>query len=271
MKDPKNLAETTWQIIWHARKAEPKECLLTFVELFLLKFLSDNLPKSTLPEAYRFYFLLEDPASFLAKHGMTAIEYYVKRIRPKFQELFPANLAASDSALSSMFGLMDVKSPTSIIDHFAFYRSDETVAGYNRTFLEILEAFNKFGPLTAIDPEFKLRLYETFLRRSARQQKIGQFFTPRNVVRPMIKMAQLNRLPDGATVLDPAAGVGGFVLEPLLFNDALPGNLRFEAGKPIRRVRTVGLDVDAHLHMLAKANMLVRVRPRPHRILPAKS
>jgi len=258
-KDPKPLAETTWQLIWHATKAEPKECLLTFVEIFLLKFLSDNLPTATLPEAYRFYFLLDDPASFLSKHGMTAIEYYVKFIRPKFQELFPADVAANDTAITSMLGLPDIKSPTSIINGFAFYKSDDTLSGYNRTFLEILEAFKKFGPLTEIDPEFKLRLYETFLRRSARQQKLGQFFTPRNVVRPMIRMAQLAKLPDGATVLDPAAGVGGFVLEPLLFKEALPNNVEFVSGKPRRRIRTIGLDVDLNLHMLAKANMLIHL------------
>lgn len=258
-KDPKPLAETTWQIIWHATKAEPKECLLTFVELFLLKFLSDNLPTATLPEAYRFYFLLEDPATFLSKHGMTAIEYYVKFIRPKFQELFPSDQVAQDTAINSMLGVSEVKSPTSIINGFAFHKSDETISGYNRTFLEILEAFKKFGPLTAIDPEFKLRLYETFLRRSARQQKLGQFFTPRNVVRPMIRMAQLGKLSDGAVVLDPAAGVGGFVLEPLLFDEALPNNVEFVAGKSKRRVRTIGLDVDLNLHMLAKANMLIHL------------
>ena len=54
MRDPKPLAETVWQLIWHATKAEPKECLLTFVEIFMLKFLSDNLPYTVLPRDYRF-------------------------------------------------------------------------------------------------------------------------------------------------------------------------------------------------------------------------
>jgi type I restriction enzyme M protein len=60
-------------------------------------------------------------------------------------------------------------------------------------------------------------------------------------------------------VLDPAAGVGGFVLEPLLFDGALPNNVEFVAGKSKRRVRTIGLDVDLNLHMLAKANMLIHL------------
>jgi type I restriction enzyme M protein len=43
LKDPTDLAKRIWQKIWQATKEEPKACLLTFVELFMLKFLSDNL------------------------------------------------------------------------------------------------------------------------------------------------------------------------------------------------------------------------------------
>lgn len=260
IKDPKPLAESVWQIIWHATKAEPKECLLTFVEIFVLKFLSDNLPKSVLPEAYSFYSLTIDPAEFLKRHGKTAIEYYVSTIRPHIKTIFPDNIIVQDTSIPPLFGLSTIVSKTSIINGFAFLRSSETsIASFNRTFVEILEAFQEFGPLTSIDPEFKLRLYETFLRRSARQQKLGQFFTPRNIVRAMIRMARLNKLPDSAVLLDPAAGVGGFVLEPMLFPDALPDNIRFERGVPKRRIKTLGIDVDMNLHILGKANMLIHL------------
>jgi type I restriction-modification system DNA methylase subunit len=261
VKDPKPLAETVWQIIWHATKEEPKQCLLTFIEIFVLKFLSDNLPTSALPEANRFYELLLDPVDFERKHGVTAIEYYVSAIRPQIKRLFPDKVVVQDTDLPKLFGLKTLVSGTSVINGFAFLKTSDhtTVASYNRTFREILEAFHAFGPLTTIDPEFKLRLYETFLKRSARQQKLGQFFTPRNIVRPMIRMAQLGKLPDGAVVLDPAAGVGGFILEPMLIADALPDNVRFEKGRALRRVKTIGVDVDANTHILGKANMLLHL------------
>jgi hypothetical protein len=258
IKDPAPLAETVWQIIWHATKEEPKQCLLTFVEVFVLKFLSDNLPLKTLPEAFRFYTLNIDPKKFQDTHGATAIEYYVTKIRPFIKSLFPDNTVAQDPAIAAIFGLSTIVSKTSIINGFAFLKSStDTLAGFNRTFLEILSHFQTFGPLTSIDPEFKLRLYETFLRRSARQQKLGQFFTPRNVVRSMIRMARLDTLPGNAVVLDPAAGVGGFVLEPLLLVPKLAKNTAFGHGRAERRIKFVGVDVDANTHILAKANTLL--------------
>jgi type I restriction enzyme M protein len=272
-KNPQQLAQTVWQIIWHATKEEPKQCLLTFVELFVLKFLSDNLPAASLPKSLSFYELLEEPAVFQTRHGKTAVTHYVTQIRPHIKTLFPDNVLAGDPFVASLFGLKTVVSKTSIINGFAFLRSStEPLDSFNRTFLEILNAFKRFGSLKSIDPEFKLRLYETFLKNTPRQQKLGQFFTPRNVVRQMIRMAQLAKLPDNAVVLDPAAGVGGFVLEPLLIEDALPDNIKITSGKPKRRVKVIGSDMDTNTHILAKANMLIHLADllrAPSTTLPA--
>ncbi|MFI7585382.1 class I SAM-dependent DNA methyltransferase [Kocuria sp. M1N1S27] len=259
-KDPTPLAERVWQLIWHATKSEPKDCLLTFVEIFVLKFLSDNLPAAVLPADLNFYRLVGDPSAFKTSTGVTEVEYYVNQIRPKIKTIFPDNTLCDDQSVPALFGMTTVVSKTSVINGFVFFSSGQsTHESYNATFRAVVHAFNEFGPLTRIDPEFKLRLYETFLRRSARQQRLGQFFTPRNVVRPMVSMAQLAKLPDGAIVLDPAAGVGGFLLEPLMWADALEDNLTVVSGKPKRRVKTIGLDVDPDLHILAKANMLLHV------------
>jgi type I restriction enzyme M protein len=259
-QDPKPLAEKIWQIIWHATKSEPKDCLLTFVEIFILKFLSDNLPHATLPTSKAFYELTGDSQEFIKTHGKSQIEYYISEIRPFIKTLFPDNTIANEPGLAEIFGLHTLVSKTSIINGFAFLKSStDSIVDYNRTFNEILKEFELFGPLVRIDSEFKLRLYETFLKRSARQQKLGQFFTPRNVVRPMIKMARLYAVPDDGVVLDPAAGVGGFILEPMIFENALAGNLTFTKGGTNRRVKTIGVDVDDDLHLLAKANMLVHL------------
>lgn len=257
-RDPAELSERVWQHIWHATKDEPKNCLLTFVELFVLKFLSDNLHKKYLPEAYRFYELLSDPKAFNDKHGKSQIEYYIEFIRPHIKKIFQDNTICDDPSIGALFGLSTLVSKTSVINGFSFLRSSAaTPSTYNQVFVDILKEFDDFGSLTSIDPEFKLRLYETFLKKSARQAKLGQFFTPRNVVRSIIKMAQIDTLSDGAVVLDPAAGVGGFVLEPMLVVPGLANNVSFKSGKPKVNIKFVGVDVDANTHILAKANMLI--------------
>lgn len=259
-KDPTPLAERVWQLIWHATKAEPKECLLTFVEIFVLKFLSDNLSYTILPKNKSFYHLVGDPADFKYENGETEIEYYINTIRPAIKSIFPDNTLCSDPKVSELFGLGSIVSKTSVINGFVFLQSSkQSPDSYNSTFRLLIEAFNDFGALVEIDPEFKLRLYETFLRRSARQQRLGQFFTPRNVVSSIITMAKLGDLPDGSVVLDPAAGVGGFILEPLMWKESLKGNIKIESGSPKRRIRTIGVDVDSDLHILAKANMLLHI------------
>jgi len=259
--DPSVLAERVWQAIWHATKKDPKPCLMSFVEIFILKFLSDNLPQRVLPEAYSFYELTRhDSKAFQGIHGKTKIEYYVQDIRPRIKSIFPDKTVVSNRSILELFGLSTLISETSVINAFAFLSSGNTsLATFDRTFVDILEYFQDFGPLTEIDPEFKLRLYETFLKKTPNKQKLGQFFTPRNIVRTMIRMARLNCLPDGAIVLDPAAGVGGFILEPLLQEEALAGNISFVNGRPRQRVRLIGLDVDTDTHILAKANTLIHV------------
>ena len=53
-------------------------------------------------------------------------------------------------------------------------------------FGEVLESFQHYdeknGSFRYVTKEFKTRLYETFLRQSAGVKKLGQYFTPRNVV-----------------------------------------------------------------------------------------
>ena len=256
LKDPTDLAKRIWQKIWQATKEEPKACLLTFVELFMLKFLSDNLSSEIMPKNLTFYELVKgNDDEFKDTHGKSQIEHYVTSIRPHVKSLFPEATVVKDESLAKLFGLGSVTSKTSVINGFAFLRSAsiESAASFNRTFMEILKDLNQFGSLTSIDPEFKMRLYETFLKNTPSQQSLGQFFTPRNVVKEIVRMAQLNKLQDGSLVLDPAAGVGGFILEPLLMDEALPNNFSIKNGKPFSRVRVVGIDSDVSTHILAKA------------------
>lgn len=97
------------------------------------------------------------------------------------------------------------------------------------------------------------RLYETLLReiRDAAGQS-GEFYTPRPVVRFMVKVTD-PRL--GETVLDPACGTGGFLTEAY---DHLFAQCRTVADRKILQTASVfGGEVKSLPYMLAEMNLLL--------------
>jgi type I restriction enzyme M protein len=78
--------------------------------------------------------------------------------------------------------------------------------------VKLLEHYDLYG----IDEDLNGRLFETFLNATMRGQELGQFFTPRTVVKFMTKMAQLKADKDHIDlVLDACCGTGGFLIEAM--------------------------------------------------------
>lgn len=75
-----------------------------------------------------------------------------------------------------------------------------------------LEHFDMFG----IDEDLNGRLFETFLSATMRGRDLGQFFTPRSVVKTMTRIAGLRATPSHQDrVIDACCGSGGFLIEAL--------------------------------------------------------
>jgi len=75
-----------------------------------------------------------------------------------------------------------------------------------------LQHFDLFG----IDEDLNGRLFETFLSATMRGRELGQFFTPRSVVKMMARLADLEATRNHQTkVLDAFSGSGGFLIEAL--------------------------------------------------------
>lgn len=227
--NPTRLAEQTWQDVWLACGQQPEACLATFIELLIFKFLSDlsvlRTDKSGVPV---------DFATVLSKSTDKILSYYYDHVRPAIKELFPPG-----------------PDGTSIINGIVL---DPKVQDLGRLFHQILERFEDFGSLRRIDPEFKSRIFERFLKKSLSVKNWGQYFTPRNVVKAMVEMSGIEFLPPNAVLADPACGVGGFVLEPLM--NKRPHDFR-SAHAP--SLRYVGWERDDKTAILAKANMLVHL------------
>ena len=86
-----------------------------------------------------------DFKTVLTKDGNT-LRYYYEYTRPYIKKLFPESKEDKTSVING-----------SVLD--------PEIEQHNFLFHSILEEFEKFGPLKNIDPAFKSRLYEKFLKK----------------------------------------------------------------------------------------------------------
>ncbi|MDO8734338.1 MAG: N-6 DNA methylase, partial [Elusimicrobiota bacterium] len=237
LKDPSPLAKKIWQDIWSVSGATPENCLYTFVELFIFKYLSDL---NVLTGFYNFYDLLK---KYETNTEEQVLEFYAETIRREIKNKFKEN----------------PKDKTTIINGTIFVsKDDKAVEGYSAVFRKVLEKFNSEGKLENIHHDFKSKIFESFLKESISKKNWGQFFTPLKVVRAIVQMTDIK---EGMKICDPACGVGKFLLEPIL--KELPRFYKIDKNrKLVRNIKLVGFDKgfdkdEQKTIILAKANMLI--------------
>lgn len=236
--NPTDLAKSIWQDIWSVSGATPENCLYTFVELFIFKYLSDL---SILKNRHSFEFLLNMQTTDSADE---ILQYYADEIRKKIKELFPYNPLDN----------------TTIINGTIFVSKDQkSVSGYSTVFIKVLKKFAEYGRLEHIDYDFKSQLFESFLKESISKKNWGQFFTPMKVIRAIEKIAK-DEIKEGAVICDPACGVGKFLLEPI--KSKLSQFYKIEDSSVIPKITIRGFDKgfdkdEQKTIILAKANMLI--------------
>jgi len=101
-------------------------------------------------------------------------------------------------------------------------------------------------------------VYEVLALRAEKDVKVGQFFTPENVVRFMVKLAELD--PQDY-VLDPACGTGRFLIYAMddMVRKAESSDIRNKAEviEHIRLHQLFGTDIDNRIAKIAKMNMWI--------------
>lgn len=196
--DPLPLARRVWQGIWVATGKSPEKCLYNVVELFIFKFLSDlNILNENFEELYK-----------RIERGDSAervLDYYVKNCRDEIHKKFPKGADKTTIINGTIF-----------VDEFGNANTSQA-----SLFIDSIKEFKNFekdyGKFSThnIDKDFKTKLYENFLKQTAGLKALGQFFTPRKVVRSVVEMSGIADFTGGERFCDPFCGVGGFVLEPL--------------------------------------------------------
>lgn len=236
--NPTDLAKQIWQDIWMVSGATPENCLYTFIELFIFKYLSDL---NVLKGIYNFNAVID---SFGTNTAEEILENYASVIRPKIKELFPENPIDK----------------TTIINGTIFVSKDQkAVRGYSTVFKKVLQKFQNYGKLEHIEYDFKSLLFESFLKESISKKNWGQFFTPLKVVHAIIEMAK-DDIKEGAVICDPACGVGKFLLEPI--KNKLDYFYEIDKNKIKPKITIHGFDKgfdteEQKTIILAKANMLI--------------
>lgn len=242
--NPKELANSVWQKIWISTGKEPEKCLYNVVEIFIFKFLSDLK-------------ILEDDLSFdnlykdVEKGNDKALKKYASMIRDEIKNMFPNGDDGTTILNGTIF--VNEKGEANLSQSLLF----------NNVLKEFHDYGEKYGSFKKIDKSFKTRLYESFLRQSAGISALGQYFTPRNVVRSIVKMSNGETLPPDATICDPFCGVGGFLLEFINEYDNFKMQYVPINGRIHPKFTLVGYDKGSdekdyqRTIILAKANMLI--------------
>ena len=95
------------------------------------------------------------------------------------------------------------------------FNDNEIIELSPSTIIDVVRLIESYD-LHGIDEDLNGRMFETFLNATVRGKELGQFFTPRSVVKYMTRTARLGvqdrNLP---RILDACCGSGGFLIEAL--------------------------------------------------------
>lgn len=232
LQTPSNLAKQIWQSVYVATGDDPKKCLMTFTELFIFKFLSDNGIIDVDEYGNKIDF-----DTVYSKGENYCLKYYTKNVRTHIKKIFPV---AEDG--------------TTIINGLSLKNEQNQ----DELFYNILEKFKEYGKLENIDPSFKSRLFEDFLKGTTGKKQLAQFFTPRNVIKMIVEMANVKKLEDNSNIYDPACGVGGFISETILnrYLNTIK-DFQYIQNEIDIKLNYYGNDYDELTIILAKANLLI--------------
>lgn len=125
--------------------------------------------------------------------------------------------------------------------------------------VELLEHLDLYG----IDEDLNGRMFETFLNATVRGRDLGQFFTPRGVVKFMVQLADIKILSQRIErVVDIFCGSGGFLIESMAYMTNKIRSLQNLSNAEINKLTDVlkadyifGIDANPKISKVARMNM----------------
>ncbi len=232
------------------------EAFSEFVKLVALKLMSDRQIKDRHPEA------LAEKAIYVPSGE---VKFSTKWIDA---ELENSPNPMSDIQFKSFVAKMEAEIARG--ERKRFFDADEKIKLKAETIYGVVQKLEKMF-LFGIDADLNGRLFETFLNATMRGKDLGQFFTPRSLVKLGVRLAQIKvhaRTEDGTyhtdSIIDACCGTGGFLIDvfaEMLGKAEAKTNLsRTEKDRlieTIRKKKIVGIDIGKgpNLSRVARLNM----------------
>ncbi len=244
------------QYIYKMDDISQADAFTYFVMLIALKLLSDRAIRDKHPEI-----LAQD----IIEISVTDVAFSLDWIERNEEHVRnPINDTQFRSFISTMEKEIALGIRKRIFDKDEEIRlKSETIRGV----VKKLEGIFLFG----IDADLNGRLFETFLNATMRGKDLGQFFTPRSVVKLGVKLAQLkvgslngNGSRPTDQIIDACCGSGGFLIDALAdmwakveVKTNLSNEEKKEFKKKIANNNIVGIDVAnaPKLARIARLNM----------------
>jgi type I restriction enzyme M protein len=194
------------RVIWKSEVSGPQPSFMEFVKVMFVKLWADRQLRDN--PATRPYFAGHRDSVILPA---SAVIFSVKWIEAREAE------GAVNPIDTILFASLrdEIEKEISAWRKKRIFNKNERIDLKPQTVKEIvrrLEHVDMFG----IDEDLNGRLFETFLSATMRGKDLGQFFTPRSVVKMMTRVARLRCTPERQDcVLDACCGSGGFLIEAL--------------------------------------------------------
>ena len=234
------------QQIYQSDKISQAKGFEEFVKLITLKLLSDKAVRDAYPglSAERWF-----------EHPADEVEFSLRWIAA--QERHTSNPV--DSILFQRF-MKDVEREIALKVRKRFFDEGDRINLKPETIRGVvkrLEGLYLFG----IDADLNGRLFEDFLSATMRGKDLGQYFTPRTIVKMGVGLGDLKTTD---MVLDGCCGTGGFLIDALAYmwakvnrNDSLSTSAKRDRKKAIADDQIYGIDFakSPNLAKIARLNM----------------
>ena len=201
----RQLFVTCHKAIWKSEGYGPGPAFLAFVKLMFVKLWADQSIRRNSVVRYLFE---EDADEVMLPKGI--VTFSTHWIEERTAE-------GINNPINDMFIRLrnDIEKDIELRKKKRIFDKDEELKLRPDTVLGVVRRLQHVD-LFGIDEDLNGRLFETFLNATMRGRELGQFFTPRSIVKMMTRIADLqvtNEHPD--RVIDGCCGSGGFLIEAL--------------------------------------------------------